>query len=359
MKKKFFSKSVASILVMLMTVAIIAVPTLAKTYGNEEVATKNLAVGDEIISKYTDLKNESADNTDHIYLCPNKEKADEKYNMNDFAIAPGKSVYLMEAYSPESSGEPITGAYTWIVGQIGIGSGYGTSGLAIYVYPSDHTHTWGDPYSYTDNTIDVSCKVCFHSLDSAQITADDANYDGQPHGAAINGESNWNLAGFDFSIHYTGIDETDYDSDDAPVDAGTYRATMACGSATAYTDFTINPRALVVKGLKDTYDYTGKGVVGSGDYTVYGVNNTVLKEGEDYIVSIDGGKADNSGEGKHLIEFISKNDNYTSVEFEYTIVKTDVPKTGDSNNAILYVFGAIAALGLGFVAVAKRREGMD
>lgn len=110
--------------------------------------------------------------------------------------------------------------------------------------------------------------------------------------------------------------------------------------------YSVKKVPFTVEGIEEQYKYTGKGVIGTGDYQVYGVGDKELVEGQDYIVSIDGGKAENQNPGEHTIKFISQNLNYESVELTYTIVKSDSPQTGDTNNMMLYLILAAAATAL-------------
>ncbi len=194
---------------------------------------------------------------------------------------------------------------------------------------------------------------------SAMLSVDGASgvYTGKPYEGALFADLDFaSIVGVDsLELFYATEEEL---IDGKPIDAGSYYAAVVFEydgeEYGAFAPIEIEPADLVVEGIKDEYEYTGEGVIGQGDYHVFGVDDEELEEGTDFIVSIDEGRANNQTPGRHTIKFISQNPNYNNAEITYEIVKDDNPKTADTYNMALYVaLAALAAAG-GIILIRKK-----
>lgn len=102
-------------------------------------------------------------------------------------------------------------------------------------------------------------------------------------------------------------------------------------------DYSVAKAKMTVKGLKETYDYTGKDVIAAGDYEAAGIDGEALAEGTDYTVSVDEAREP----GKHTVKFTAVNPNYESAEFTFTIGEKPAPETGDALGTVLVLISVI------------------
>lgn len=104
-------------------------------------------------------------------------------------------------------------------------------------------HNW--TYSANGATLTASCSrkaTCHEEDQTLTITATTVEHSGSPYsGASISNTSAWTGANLVVpTIMYEGTDGTSYGSSaTAPTDAGRYKATITCGSATAAAPFAI------------------------------------------------------------------------------------------------------------------------
>ncbi|MBQ7784868.1 MAG: hypothetical protein IJ381_01785, partial [Clostridia bacterium] len=204
---------------------------------------------------------------------------------------------------------------------------------------ADHVHAW----SYAaDDDADVITAVCAnadgHCPDTQQsltLSAADAVYSGNPVEAEVTQDG----ADLTYTLHYTG---TDYDSPDAPVNAGDYTVTMTVGDKSIEKSFTISPKDIsavqsIHFGLSQTsFVYNGEAPV----LNVTGVDSSVgsytMQEGTDYSV---GTVQVNAGSHKLTVTGMG---NYTgSVELAYEINCAPIDAAVITAEAQVYTGGAL------------------
>ncbi len=113
-----------------------------------------------------------------------------------------------------------------------------------YTVTQAHSHSWS--YSASENTITATCNgsgTCdAGSPKTMTLSASNATYNGSTHGASLSGA--WTATNgltAPGSITYVGVNGTSYGSSTtAPTAAGSYRASVTVGTATATKDFTIS-----------------------------------------------------------------------------------------------------------------------
>ena len=124
------------------------------------------------------------------------------------------------------------------------------------VNPNNHgAHT----YSGSGNVITESCSLCNNTFGTATIAAPVAlTYNGSAKEATVTGTDS--LASEGWSVSYTKVTNGSTSTlADAPVDAGTYMATITKGEEIAFVSFTIAPATLTVASATATgkpYDGT-------------------------------------------------------------------------------------------------------
>ena len=125
-----------------------------------------------------------------------------------------------------------------------------------------HQHSW----SYTANgaTITAKCTADGCSLEnriggSVKISASNAVYDRSPKAATVTA-SDWQGDAVDsITVTYTGRNGTNYNSTDAPTNAGDYTASITVGTVTARVEYSIEKASLeytVPTGLTAKYGQT-------------------------------------------------------------------------------------------------------
>ncbi len=118
-------------------------------------------------------------------------------------------------------------------------SEYGYQINSVTVYYENHTH--GFEYTADGDTITAQC-TGNGDCDITEgltmtISADDADYDGEAHGAALSTDYNTTAFPDEYEIEYY-LGDTKLDG--APVDPGVYTAKVTVGDATASVEYTIN-----------------------------------------------------------------------------------------------------------------------
>ena len=110
-----------------------------------------------------------------------------------------------------------------------------------------HQHSW----SYTANgaTITAKCTAAGCPLEdknggSVTISASNTDYDGSPKAATVTA-SDWQGDAVDsITVTYTGRNGTNYNSTDAPTNAGDYTASITVGTVTAGVEYSIEKASL-------------------------------------------------------------------------------------------------------------------
>ena len=118
-----------------------------------------------------------------------------------------------------------------------------------------HQHSW----SYTANgaTITAKCTADGCSLEnriggSVKISASNAVYDRSPKAATVTA-SDWQGDAVDsITVTYTGRNGTNYNSTDAPTNAGDYTASITVGGETASVEYSITAKEVTVTGITAT-----------------------------------------------------------------------------------------------------------
>lgn len=124
---------------------------------------------------------------------------------------------------------------------------------AYYAKWTECTHNESKVYTTTGATITEKCSVCDAALATATITApDDLVYDGTAKTATITISESWQ--GGELTPTYNG-------EASAPVNAGTYTASIAVGSAAAEVNFTIAKASTSVGIAANPTSLTGGGTV--------------------------------------------------------------------------------------------------
>ena len=167
-------------------------------------------------------------------------------------------------------GRAVTGTITGSAKESANGTAWtavlGTSSEKRYVkVTAPHTHNF--TYSADGATLTATCTAegCGLTDNKAtlSISASDATYDANTHGATPDSAAG-EAAGLPApTIKYTGCGTTTYDSETAPTNAGTYKASITLGKGTAAkiasVDYEIakaNPTYTVPTGLTATYGDT-------------------------------------------------------------------------------------------------------
>ena len=142
-----------------------------------------------------------------------------------------------------------------------------------------HEHSWvyeegtgsdtNKLYAYCNYDTDSTSCLAYGVENKKPLTlsAENAEYTGKPYtGASIdnNEKTEWVKVGLDIPrIYYEGTDTTQYvKSENAPINAGTYKATISAGEKTAEAEFTIQPKPVTGAGMsvtinKSSYEYDG------------------------------------------------------------------------------------------------------
>lgn len=132
----------------------------------------------------------------------------------------------------------------------GTGGSAGASGGTNGISGSAHVHSW--VYAANGSIVTATCSVnsapCQYHTDSVTLTltATNANYSGSPYtGASVTNNITAVTAAAAGDITYEGVSPTSYTkSTTAPTNAGTYKATVTIGGATAEQTFTITPKGV-------------------------------------------------------------------------------------------------------------------
>jgi len=204
----------------------------------------------------------------------------------------------------------------------------GTDIISNYV-TVDHIHAWSYTLSADGRTVTAKCSDdCSYTGKDTTLTisASGTSYDGNTHGASF-GEAKTLCGGTLPAISYQAKNaDSTYGaaSSDAPVNAGTYKASFTVGTGTAArtasVEYTISPKALSAAGFTVTTDpgsmvYTGKELKPA--VTVKDGEKT-LTEGTDYTVSYTGNV--NAGSATVTVTGIGNYQNSTGGSFTVTKV---------------------------------------
>lgn len=162
----------------------------------------------------------------------------------DFSNATGSSKIAVTG-GTVSGGNGTNGA-----GGGGTGGSAGASGGTNGISGSAHVHSW--VYAANGSIVTATCSVnsapCQYHTDSVTLTltATNANYSGSPYtGASVTNNITAVTAAAAGDITYEGVSPTSYTkSTTAPTNAGTYKATVTIGGATAEQTFTITPKGV-------------------------------------------------------------------------------------------------------------------
>ena len=143
------------------------------------------------------------------------------------------------------------------------GSQYVVSKDGDSIFLGLHQHSW----SYTANgaTITATCTADGCPLKdknggSVTISASNTDYDGSPKAATVTAGTDWQGVPVDsITVTYTGRNGTNYNSTDAPTNAGDYTARITLGDVTASVEYSIWKASLeytVPTGLTAKYGQT-------------------------------------------------------------------------------------------------------
>ncbi|MDY3819649.1 MAG: Ig-like domain-containing protein, partial [Lachnospiraceae bacterium] len=164
-----------------------------------------------------------------------------------------------------------------------------------------HAHSW--VYTANGNQITAYCaqtsgaQYCYHqSREHAlklTLNASDAIYSDKVYDGAKAVTAEWDAASLHVpEIRYVGTGSTIYeDSDAAPVNAGTYEASITAGDQTATAAFTIQPKSIaatdvITKIDQTSFEYTGNEI--TPNITVKdNTRSAALVAGTDYELSGD------------------------------------------------------------------------
>lgn len=164
-----------------------------------------------------------------------------------------------------------------------------------------HAHSW--VYTANGNQITAYCaqtsgaQYCYHqSREHAlklTLNASDAIYSDKVYDGAKAVTAEWDAASLHVpKIRYVGTGSTIYeDSDAAPVNAGTYEASITAGDQTATAAFTIQPKSIaatdvITKIDQTSFEYTGNEI--TPNITVKdNTRSAALVAGTDYELSGD------------------------------------------------------------------------
>lgn len=120
------------------------------------------------------------------------------------------------------------------------------------VYKSLHQHQWAYSVNAAKDTITATCTAdgCPNTDGgSVTISASDATYDGTANTATAK-ETNW--IADNITVLYqkqTGTDTWDTATDIAPINAGTYQASITLGSAKISAIYTVSPKTVQITGV--------------------------------------------------------------------------------------------------------------
>ena len=151
-----------------------------------------------------------------------------------------------------------------------------------------YVRVFGHSFNYSSNgaTITALCTngVCSLTDKKATLTisALDATYDGNSHGATLVGDQ-WNAAGLSSpTIQYEGCGDTIYTKKTtAPTNAGSYTASITVDmDKTAEVDFTISPMALTITGA------TAEGRAYDRDSTAVTISAVMFEDSSNQAVSL-------------------------------------------------------------------------
>ena len=186
----------------------------------------------------------------------------------------------------------------------------------------EHIHEWTYTADDEKDTITATCVSTIGACPDAEKTftlnAPDAVYSGNPVEAEVTSDG----ADLTYTLHYTG---TDYDSTDAPINAGDYTVTMTVGDKSVSTSFTISPKDIsVVQSIQfslaqTSFVYSGEAPELAVNAVDSSVGNYTMQEGTDYTV---GTVQVNAGSHKLTVTGMG---NYTgSVELDYEITRAPI-----------------------------------
>ena len=157
------------------------------------------------------------------------------------------------------------------------------------VYLSAHQHNW--TYTASGNTITATCKGCVandnrdYSGGTLTIKApDDLTYNGKAKAATVTASDDWKGENTEnIIVNYIKQGEST-SSNIAPINAGTYTASVTLGEKTASVEYTIQPKEVTVAAgdykISKAYDGTTSTGTASGALSVNGILT-----GDDVIVT--------------------------------------------------------------------------
>ena len=199
----------------------------------------------------------------------------------------------------------------------------------ITVIKANHVHNWS--YTADGSTITATCEgtigSCSDKEQSITLNAPDAGYSGNPVEAEVTRDG----TDLSYTLRYTG---TNYDSTDAPTNAGDYTVTMTVGDKSVSGSFTISPKNIAnctASLSQNSFTYDGKAPALTVSVVDNGVGSTPLAKDTDYTV---GTVQVNAGSHKLTVTGIG---NYTgTVELDYTITAKEVSIIGAAIQSVTY-----------------------
>ena len=126
-----------------------------------------------------------------------------------------------------------------------------------------HQHSWEYELSTDGKAITATCTEGGCPLEnriggSVKISAFNTDYDGSPKAAKVTA-SGWQGDAVDsITVTYTGRKETNYNSTNAPTNAGDYTARITLGDVTASVEYSITAKEVTVTGITATDRYYAK-----------------------------------------------------------------------------------------------------
>ena len=230
---------------------------------------------------------------------------------------------------------------------------------------SVHQHSWG--YTAKDATITATCKTsgCPHT-DGGSVTIKapaELTYNGSGKAATVTASGDWKGdAANSIAVKYTGRNGTDYNSAEAPTDAGNYTASITVGGATASVEYTIakaTPSVGNWQGYPQAQSvFSGNAIQNPTSLTIYldGEPSNLIpvdqlkfnwynatKNGNDYVKNGDALGKNPTDAGDYIIEAVFAGDdniNAATSEWGLTIGKAQHANNGDSIEVPLTVYPA-------------------
>lgn len=148
------------------------------------------------------------------------------------------TTYVSVAFTGTSTNQPIG---------IKVASGSGTSDSPFVLEPVYHEHNWTVTANGARATISCSAAHCsIRTYPTVTIAAPTSEgyfglqYDGKAHAATTTTRNPVSGLDINISIKYEGTGDTTYSSTDAPVDAGTYKATATVTVGNSKDDISVN-----------------------------------------------------------------------------------------------------------------------